>query len=333
MSSWGFFRSRAVFTLRTHLIICGALFAALIGIAILGNVLQRAGVAPPSGAGRYVALAAYFALFIAFGLSTIPVIVKLVLSAQVGAGNQDVAAVAAALRHQNTIIWSLWGLIIAGSLIAVPAAIIGGMFGDAPGRALNRALAGPSLGVLAARPDMTLDEMVAKSTIKLDLRYASTAISGGRDGTFDFTIPGTTLTFPGARYYYITTYSADPTRIEAVNIGTSAEKQSLAAIDALDAALRVRLAADGWLAGHEAYRTEEDRQLHGGLAEGPEGRHWLRDGVVLDISRNRMDEARADEDRSVAGEWIQYIELWPAKGYSGFDRLVFQPPRGVTGSR
>lgn len=322
-----------MFTLRTHFIISGALLAALIGIGILGNVLQRAGVAPPSGTSRYVALAFYFALFVAFGLSTIPVMVKLVLSAQVQGGNQDVAAVATALRHQNTIIWSLWGIIMAGIVIAVPAALLGGLFGDAPQRALNRAFAGPSLGVLAARPDMTLDEMVSQSTIKLNLRYASAAISGGRDGVFDFTIPGTTLTFPGARYYYITTYSADSTRIEAVNIGTSPEKLPLAGIDSADAALRARLAGDGWLAGHEVYRTEEDQRLHGGLTEGPEGRHWLKDGIVIDISRNRMDDAKAGEDPTTAGEWIQYIALWPQKTYTGIDRFVFQPPRGAAGSQ
>ena len=210
-----------MFTLRTHIAICGALFAALIGVAILGNVLQYAGVAPLSGAGRYVAVGLYFALFVAFGLSAIPVMVKLVLGAQLRAGNQDVGAVAAAMRHQNTIIWSLWGLIVAGIAVAVPAAITGGIFGDVPRRALDRAFAGPDLGVLAARPDMSLDDLVEQSTLKLDLRYARSAIAGGKDGVFDFTIPGTTLTFPHARYYNMTTYSDDPTRVEAVTNGRS----------------------------------------------------------------------------------------------------------------
>jgi hypothetical protein len=168
--------------------------------------------------------------------------------------------------------------------------------------------------------------MVKQSTLKLDLRYASSAISGGKDGDFDFTIPGTTLTFPHARYYFISTYTTDPKRVQAVNVGTSPEKMPLAGIDSADAALRARLAADGWLAGHEVYRDEADQRLHGGLTEGAEGRHWLKDGMVLVINRNRMDEERPGEDRSTAGEWIQYIELWPAKGYPGFQRLVFQRP-------
>jgi hypothetical protein len=313
-------------SLRAHVIICVSLFAALIGLAIIGTVLQRMGVGPPTGSIRYVALGLYFGLFVAFGLSAIPVIVKLVLSAQVRVGNQDVAAVAAAIRHQNTIIWSLMGVIAAGLVIAIPAAIAGGMFGDGPARALSR-VGRRNLGVLAARPDMTLDEMVGQSTLKLDLKYARSAIAGGQDGEFDYTIPGTTLTFPGARYYYMTTYSDDSTRIEAVNIGISPDKMTRAALDSADRELRGRLAADGWLAGHEVYRTEEDQTLHGGLTEGPEGRLWLKDGTVLTISRKRMDDEKPGEDSLTAGEWIQYIDLWPAKTYSSFDRYVFQPPR------
>jgi hypothetical protein len=318
-----------MFTLRTHIAISGALLAALIGTAILGSLAQRAGLGPPTGIARYVAMALYFALFVAFGLSAVPVVVKLVLSAQTRAGNQDVAAVAAAVRHQNTIIWWLWGLILAGAVIAVPAAIFGGLLGDGPRRALDSASAAHHLGVLAAKPGMTLDQVVAQSTVKIDLRYASAAISGGREGAFDFTIPGTTLTFPGSRYYYITTFDDDHTRIRAVNVGTSPAKMPIPVIDSADAALCARLAADGWLAGHEVYRTEEDQRLHGGLTEGPEGRHWLKDGVVLSISRNRMDDARPDEDPATAGEWIQYIDLWTAADYPGFDRFVFQPPRGT----
>lgn len=121
-------KSLPLLTLRTHAIICGALFAALIGIAILGNVLEGAGMAPLSGASRYVALILFFGLFIAFGLSAIPVMVMLVLRAQVKAGNQDVPAIAAVIRRQNVIIWTLWGLIIAGLCVAIPAMIVGGAF-------------------------------------------------------------------------------------------------------------------------------------------------------------------------------------------------------------
>jgi hypothetical protein len=316
-----------MFSLRTHAIICAVLFVALFGSAIVGSALQRAGMSPPTGTARVVAMVCYFTLFVAFGLSAIPVMVKLVMAGQEKIGNQDVAAISAALRHEKTIIWTLWGLIGAGLVVAVPAAVVGGMFGDAPQRAVRQMFRGPNLGVLAAKPDMTLDEMVAQSTLKLELRYASAVIAGGQNGTFDFKIPGTTLTFPGARYYYMTTYSADQKRLEAVNVGTSPDKAPVASLDSADAALRARLVTDGWLAGHEVFRTEEDRTLHRGRSQGPEGQLWLKDGVVLNIGRKAMDDAKAGEDSTAAGQWIQFIQLWSAKTYPNFERYVFQAAR------
>ena len=48
---------------------------------------------------------------------------------------------------------------------------------------------------------------------------------------------------------------------------------------------------------------------------------------MLSISRNRMDEAKPGEDPTTAGEWIQYIDLWPEKDYPGIERFFFQPSR------
>src|SRR5690348_2609090 len=103
-----------MFSLRTHAIICASLFVLLILIPIAGNALWPHGV---QTVGRFATAFQlfYFALFFAFGLSAVPVIVKTVLGAQVRLGNQDKAPVAAAIRHQNRIIWVMIGLIIAGS--------------------------------------------------------------------------------------------------------------------------------------------------------------------------------------------------------------------------
>ncbi|MGH9409165.1 MAG: hypothetical protein ACRD1V_06900, partial [Vicinamibacterales bacterium] len=270
----------------------------------------------------------FFSLFLAFGFSLVPVIVKVVLGAQVAFGNQDVPVVAAALRRQHLIIWALWALMGAGTLIAVPAAIAGGMFGDGPARAVQRLFDGPRLGTLAARPGMTVAAMVAASTIPIDVANASTAMSG--QGLFEFRIPDTAVVFPGARYYYVTTQSADATTVRVINVGTSRQKGSVAEIDAEDAALRTTLTADGWLAGHEVYRDAQDRALHHGATEGPEGRLWLKDEMVLSINRKRMDEEQPGEDPATAGEWIQYVDLSSRADYPNIDRYMFQPAgRGV----
>lgn len=110
---------------RAHAIICAILFALLIGIPIVGNVLQASGVTPPLGGPLLAFQIFYFALFLAFGLSAIPVIVMIVLRGQRGV---EAAPIAAMVRNQNVIIWTLWILILAGAAIAIPAAIHDGFF-------------------------------------------------------------------------------------------------------------------------------------------------------------------------------------------------------------
>jgi hypothetical protein len=316
-------------SLRAHAIICACLFAALIGLAILGNVLQAAGMKPLEGRASIVALSLFFALFVAAGMSAIPVMVRAVLGVQERLGNQNAPVIGAMIRHQAAIVWVLWGVIFAGTLVAIPAMIANGFFGAGSQQSIQQAInalaEGPNLGQLSARPDMSVPDMVKQSTMKLDTRYARSAIAGG--GVFDYAIPGTGMVFPHARYYFITTYNKDPARIRWLTVGTSPHKVSRAELDLQDAALRARLIKDGWLAGHEVYRDEEDQALHGGATEGPEGRSWLKDGMVLDIEGKRMDEEKPGDDPKISGEWIQFIEVWPEKELPGLDRLVFRPAR------
>jgi hypothetical protein len=39
----------------------------------------------------------------------------------------------------------------------------------------------------------------------------------------------------------------------------------------------------------------------------------------------RMDDPVAGEDPATAGQWIQFIDLWPEARYPGREFLVFQP--------
>jgi len=110
---------------RAHAIICAVLFALLFGIPIAGNLLQASGVSPHPGGPLLAFQIFYFALFLAFGLSAIPVIVMIVLRGQRGV---DAAPIAAMIRNQNAIIWTLWILILAGAAVAIPAAIHDGFF-------------------------------------------------------------------------------------------------------------------------------------------------------------------------------------------------------------
>jgi hypothetical protein len=312
-------------SLRAHAIICASLFATLLLIVPVAGALQSSGLIKNPAAYKYPAMMIVGGLVIAFAFSAVPVMVKLVLGFQRAIGNQNVPAIRTVLTLENVIIWTMWALMAAGLLIAVPAAIADGAFGWQPRRALESLSVGQSRGVLVAGPGMTVDEMVRGSSLKLNTPAGAAVISAGE--VFDFQIPGSTIVFPGCRYYFISTFTHDRSRIQGISIGTSHEKLTRAERDAADAALRGRLAADGWLTGHELYRDEEDQQLHGGLTRGPEGRVWLKDGTVLTIESSRVDEVAPGEDPETALVWIQAISLWSADDYPGFDRFVFAPPQ------
>ena len=322
-------------SLQTHVIICASLFAAIIAIAMGGNALQAAGVIHDPGAFRFPFMILIFGLFLAFGFSAIPVMVKLVLGFQRKVGNENVPAVAGALRAETWIIYAIWGLLAAGLVVALPAAIKGGLFNSA---SENSSIAqdgtrsesfGPSAGTLVARPGMLLSEVVRASTLQIDPAHQSSwtgSVAGG--AVFDFNVAGTDLVFPHCRYYFFSTLTHDPQRIESVNIGTSPSTVSRAQLEVANTALRHKLSADGWLTGHEEYRDEEDRVLHSGQRRGPDGKLWLRNGVVLDIGTRRMDDEVPGEDRQTAGKWIQFIDLWSREDYPSIERYVFAPASG-----
>jgi len=118
-------------SLRAHVIICVSLFAALLILGWGGSILRATGVIGDPGPLRIPLMILMFGLVAAFAFSAIPVMVKLVLGFQRRAGNEDVPAIKAALRVQTIIVWVIWGLMLAGMAVALPAAIEGGLFDPA----------------------------------------------------------------------------------------------------------------------------------------------------------------------------------------------------------
>ena len=121
-----------MFSLRTHVLILVAFFAALLIIGWGGAILQGMGVIRAPQALRVPMMIVMGLLVLGLVFSAVPVMVMLVLGVQKHIGNENVALVAAALRRQRTIIYVLWALLAVGSLIAIPAAILDGAFSDAP---------------------------------------------------------------------------------------------------------------------------------------------------------------------------------------------------------
>ncbi|HMI41555.1 MAG TPA: hypothetical protein VK485_10035, partial [Sphingomicrobium sp.] len=154
-------------SLRTHVIICAALFAALLLLVPLVGLLQASGLIKNPAAYRFPAMIILGGLVAAFAFSAVPVMVKLVLGFQKTVGNQDVPAIRSILSRETFIIWTMWAVMAAGLIIAIPAAIADGAFGAEPRRALDSRLVGKSQGVLTARPGMRVDEMVRGSTLKI----------------------------------------------------------------------------------------------------------------------------------------------------------------------
>jgi len=239
----------------------------------------------------------------------------------VGFGNADRAPFRALIVRERTIVLALWALVLAGLAVALPAAIRDGFF-DAPGDAAAQIAAMPSQGALVTRPGMTVAEMIRRSSLKLSV--GQTVIAGA--AIFTFEIADTTISFPRCRYYFISYAKDDNTRVGTMSIGTASRTMTLAEVDAADASLRERLAADGWQAGHEVYRTELGRRLHGGASEGPYGRIWMKGDTVMEIERRRMDDPKPGE-AAAAGAWIQFVELDVREQWPWIDRYEFAPAK------
>lgn len=118
-------------SLRTHVLILVAFFAALLVVGWGGAILQSMGVIRAPAALRVPMLIVMGFLALGLVFSAVPVMVMLVLGVQRHIGNENVAVVAAALRRQRTIIYVMWALLALGSMIAIPAAIMDGAFRDA----------------------------------------------------------------------------------------------------------------------------------------------------------------------------------------------------------
>jgi uncharacterized membrane protein len=121
-----------MFSLKTHAIITGALLATMIILAITGSVLHDRGYLPDSSTAQFAARVIFFALFLAFGFSCIPTMLKFFLAGQIAIGNGDVPVIQAIAAHQAGVVIGVWLFLALGLAIALPAAIHDGFFETTP---------------------------------------------------------------------------------------------------------------------------------------------------------------------------------------------------------
>ncbi len=115
-------------SLRAHALITGGLFAALIVLGWVGNLIEALDLVPRGPGIRLLSVVVFLGLAAALGFSAIPLMVQLVLGFQVRIGNAHRPVIRSLIAHQRVIVFVLWSLIALGLLIAVPAAILDGAF-------------------------------------------------------------------------------------------------------------------------------------------------------------------------------------------------------------
>lgn len=120
-----------MYSLRTHALISGGLLAAMIILGVTVSMLGATGVIKNPTAYQTLFRVLFFGLFLAFGFSLVPLIVKVVLTGQIHAGNSETGLIKVAVEHQGAIIWTLWFIIGLGLAIALPFAIRDNFMSDA----------------------------------------------------------------------------------------------------------------------------------------------------------------------------------------------------------
>jgi hypothetical protein len=280
--------------------ISGGIFAVMMLAIVAGDVLIQSGAVKHPLEYQTPAKIVFFTLFVAFGFSLIPLMVRAVLAGLEAIGNSvGVQAFAALIARPGWIVLPIWLLMGAGMAIAVPAAIKDGFFapdataGSTPRDSGAAAIAKmPSQGTLVAAPGMSVASMVSSSSLAVQRGSKSPMFSGAQFGgaaIFDYRVAGTATVFHRCRYYYITTSSRHPSRIDTINVGITSEKMGRRQLSDSDRELRRRFVADRW----RAVRPNT----------------WAKRGVLLTLHSRRLDDPVAGESPG-AGDWIQYVEVY-----------------------
>ena len=187
-----------MFSLRTHALITGGLFALIIAMAIVGNALQASGIVKHPEALQTPMRIVFFTIFIVFAFSLVPTLVKVFVAGQGAIGNADKGFIQLIARHQVGVIFAIWGIWILGIAVALPTMISSGFFTDLGGgtspttsgagnsdaEIAKEIAAMPVQGTLVAAPGMTVAEMRSGSSLKIDPSRRLASVCRRRDLQF-----------------------------------------------------------------------------------------------------------------------------------------------------
>jgi hypothetical protein len=272
---------------------------------------------------------AVFSLFLVMGFSGLALMLRLFVAGQRRIGNEGHPLVRLLAAHDTAVMTGLFALVGLGLAIAIPAAMSDGFFGPEAQRWIKGLGRPRPSGVLVANIGMTLDDVRRRSTVPVpagapSVLTGSTTVIG--DMPFEFRIADTGMAFPGARYFFLVTRKKGDQHLESMNVGVSAEALPRGEFDAFRRRIQEQFQSDGWAAGRFVYRTEQERQLHGGMTSSGEGSYWLKGDTLVSFEPKRVDDEQRGEDPGTAGKWILALSLWDRATSPSYSRLEFTRP-------
>jgi hypothetical protein len=114
--------------LRTHALVTGGLFGALLILGWGGNAVDAYGLIPHTHGVQMGAVIFFLVLTVALAFSAVPLMVLLVVRFHIAAGNANRPGIRSIVAHARAIVFVIWGLMAVGLLLAIPAAIADGAF-------------------------------------------------------------------------------------------------------------------------------------------------------------------------------------------------------------
>lgn len=281
--------------------VAAAISFALIFVAGLGRYLAVSSGVDEKTAD-VAARAAMLLFFTVFGFACMGLMLHVFIVLQTGIGNGAAPFVRLLAEHERGVTFGIWAFLGAGTLIALPAAML-----DWGGLQLP---IGKSKGVLVADIGMTLDEVKQRSTVKIktprDMFDGSSLTV--EDVVFDYQIGNSR--FAQSRYYWIETGKHGDRHVVVLNIGITPRKMPKKDLDAFQHRVQRDLLADGWMPGHFIAKSEETVRLWGGKTTAGDGRYWAKGNTLIILEISRMDEEKRDEPPGT-GEYILTMNLRP----------------------
>jgi hypothetical protein len=291
---------------------------ALVILALLGHCFKLH-LPGHRGTASMVAKVLAIVLFLILAFTLFPLLLHLFLVVERGLGNTDVGMVRFLRAHERNVIYTLWGIFIAGLLIALPV-MWTDLFGF--GKVVPK-----SQGLIVANTGMPLGETLGRSTFPIP-QVTRESLTGSNmsvcQGVFDFEVANGGLRFENCRYCCLEMDHHDDPKIVYINTGISSQRRARSEMAAEHAYVISRLRAAGWLPGHYEYSDTEVIKRRGSPREG-DGRYWSKDGVLIIVSEKRMDDPQPNENPNTAGEFIHVIDILPLNDPS-YQKLIFESP-------